>query len=77
VGAPVWRKKGRPQSDAPTKLRHYPGLNLLLLTILSLVIARFTVDEELDTADGDGADEEHVNVTALVHDKLQDKPKDH
>lgn len=48
-----------------------------LLAVLSFVVAGFTVNEELNTADGNRADEEHMNVTTLVHDKLQDKPKDH
>jgi hypothetical protein len=68
-------------ADRQEKGQALPQLNSSrispLLAILGLVVASFAVDEELDTADGDGADEEHVNVTALMQNKLQDKPKYH
>jgi hypothetical protein len=48
-----------------------------LLAILGLMIASFSIDQNLHAEDGKCADEDHVDVTTLVQNKLQNKPKDH
>jgi hypothetical protein len=53
------------------------GENGDLLAILGFVIASFAVDKNLDAGDGKRANQDHVDVTTLMQNKLQNKPKYH
>jgi len=56
----------------------HPNLSLaLLLVVGSLMVSIFAFRNELDNGDRNCCDNNHVNVTALMLNKLQEQPEHH